>query len=87
VGAHLANAAAVGEREVFYWRARNHEVDFVARAGRRVVVKSGHRRDTPAGLAAFAAAFKTTRSLLVGGDGIPVGDFLLEPVSHWLVKA
>ncbi len=30
VGAHLANAAAAGECELFYWRERNREVDFVA---------------------------------------------------------
>jgi hypothetical protein len=87
VGAHLANAAAAGECEVFYWRERNREVDFVVRAGRRVVaieVKSGRRRDTLPGLAAFAAAFKTTRKVLVGGDGIPLEDFLLEPLAHWV---
>ena len=33
VGAHLANAAAAGTCEVFYWRERNREVDFVVRAG------------------------------------------------------
>ena len=36
IGAHLANAAAVGECELFYWRERNREVDFVARAGRAI---------------------------------------------------
>ncbi len=87
VGAHLANAAAAGQCEVFYWRERNQEVDFVVRAGRRLVaieVKSGRRRDTRPGLAAFAAAFKTTRTLLVGGDGIPLEEFLLAPVTHWV---
>jgi predicted AAA+ superfamily ATPase len=46
VGAHLANAAAVGECELFYWRERNREVDFVVRAGRTLTaieVKSGRR--------------------------------------------
>src|SRR5690606_19824244 len=28
VGAHLANAATAGLCELFYWRERNHEVDF-----------------------------------------------------------
>src|SRR5947208_7340798 len=44
VGAHLANAAAGGACELFYWRERNREVDFVVRAGRTVIaiaVKSG----------------------------------------------
>ncbi len=89
VGAHLANAAAAGECEVFYWRERNQEVDFVVRAGRKataIEVKSGRRRDTLPGLAAFAAAFDTTRRLLVGGDGIAVEEFLLEPVAHWLAR-
>jgi predicted AAA+ superfamily ATPase len=87
VGAHLANAAASGECELFYWRDRNREVDFVARAGRRlaaVEVKSGRRRDTLAGTAAFAAAFKPSRKLLVGGDGIPLEEFLAKPPAHWL---
>ena len=89
VGAHLANAAAAGECEVFYWRERNQEVDFVVRAGRKataIEVKSGRRRDTLPGLAAFAAAFDTTRRLLVGGDGIAVEEFLREPVAHWLAR-
>jgi len=33
VGAHLANAAAGGECQAYYWRERNREVDFVVRAG------------------------------------------------------
>lgn len=87
VGAHLANAAATRECELFYWRERNHEVDFVVRAGRAVAaieVKSGRGRDAHPGLAAFAAAFKPGRRLLVGGDGIPVEEFLLKPVVHWV---
>lgn len=87
VGAHLANAAAVGECELFYWRERNQEVDFVIKSGRRVVaieVKSGRVPLVHPGIGAFAAAFKPTRSLLVGGDGIAIDEFLLRPVTHWL---
>ena len=87
IGAHLANAAAAGECELFYWRERNEEVDFVVRAGRAVTaieVKSGRGRETHPGLAAFAEAFKPRRKLLVGGDGIPVEEFLLAPVAHWI---
>ena len=89
IGAHLANAAAAGECELFYWRERNHEADFVVRAGRAVTaieVKSGRGRDTHPGLAAFAEAFKPTRTLLVGGDGIPVEEFLLAPVARWVTR-
>jgi uncharacterized protein len=87
VGAHLANAAAAGECELSYWRERNYEVDFVTRSGRAVTaieVKSGRAQDTYPGLAAFAEAFKLTRKLLVGADGIPVEEFLLSPAARWL---
>jgi len=87
VGAHLANAVAVGMCELFYWRERNREVDFVLRAGRTVVaieVKSGRSPDTLPGLAAFTEAFKPRRTLLVGRDGVPVEEFLSRPVKDWL---
>ncbi|HKZ55899.1 MAG TPA: ATP-binding protein [Anaerolineales bacterium] len=89
VGAHLANAAALGVCELFYWQDRNRELDFVTRAGRTlsaIEVKSGRARTTQPGLAAFADTFKPQRSLLVGGDGIAVEEFLTRPVEHW-VKA
>jgi hypothetical protein len=89
VGAHLANAAAAGECELFYWRDRGREVDFVARIGARLTaieVKSGRAPQAHAGTAAFAAAFKVKRSLLVGGDGISIDDFLSHPVSKWLAN-
>jgi predicted AAA+ superfamily ATPase len=85
VGAHLANAAAADECELFYWREANQEVDFVVRVGRAVIaieVKSGRPRDVQPGLAAFAEAFKPARRVLVGGDGIPVEEFLLTPVAR-----
>jgi predicted AAA+ superfamily ATPase len=87
VGAHLANAAAAGECALYYWRERNQEVDFVAKAGRRLVaieVKSGRAPQVRRGMAAFTAAFKPARSLLVGGDGIELGDFLSRPALHWI---
>ena len=87
VGAHLANAASANECELFYWRDRGQEVDFVVKAGSRLTaieVKSGRALQSHPGTTAFAAAFKVGRSLLVGGDGISVADFLSHPVRHWL---
>jgi hypothetical protein len=87
VGAHLANAAVAGECDLFYWRDRNREVDFVVRAGRAVTaieVKSGRTRDAQPGLAAFTGSFKVRRTLLVGGDGIPIEEFLVRPAAHWV---
>lgn len=37
-----------------------------------------------AGMDAFARAFNPQRKLLVGGQGIPVGEFLSMPVENWL---
>ena len=59
------------------------------RAGKRLVaieVKSGRRRDALPGMAAFAEAFRQVRLLLVGGDGVPLEEFLSRPVEHWLVS-
>lgn len=86
VGAHLANAAASGDLEVFYWRDKNREVDFVVRRGRQILaleVKSGRAPDSLAGLGAFASAFKGARTLLVGGTGIPIPEFLEGEVESW----
>ena len=87
VGAHLANAAASGQCELFYWRERNREVDFVLRVGRKLIaieVKSGRSQYVLAGMQAFNAAFKPDRLLLVGGDGIAVDEFLQMPLASWL---
>jgi predicted AAA+ superfamily ATPase len=90
VGAHLANAAADGKCELFYWRERNREVDFVVRAGRKLIaieVKSGRAQDVLPGMQAFNEAFKPDRLLLVGGDGVSVDEFLSMPVESWLGRA
>ena len=87
VGAHLANAAMRGECRLHYGRERNHVVDFVIPAGRRLMaieVKSGRAPQAHPGTAAFVEAFNPQRTLLVGGDGITLEDFLSQPVSHWV---
>ena len=89
VGAHLANAAASGEFELFYWRERNREVDFVVRAGQRLTaieVKSGRAPETLPGMAAFTEAFAPARVLLIGGSGIAIEEFLARPARHWVLE-
>src|SRR6266511_2172138 len=65
VGAHLANATAAGECELFYWRDRNREVDFVVRAGRAVTaieVKMARRvARRPVRPAASFGSWRTSR--------------------------
>ncbi len=87
VGAHLANAAAAKECELFYWRENNREVDFIVKSGRfltAIEVKSSSRRDKLPGIDAFNSEFHPQRRLLVGADGIPLEKFLSEPVSYWV---
>ena len=87
VGAHLANAAATGIFELFYWRDRNREIDFVIRTGDSVTaieVKSSRQGESLPGMDAFTASFHPSRTLLVGGDGIAIEDFLSRSVNHWV---
>lgn len=87
VGAHLLNSSAGAGVEVFYWRQRNREVDFVLRSGRTVAaieVKSGRSKGVFPGMSAFAETFRPRRMLLVGGSGIPIGEFLARPATAWL---
>jgi len=86
VGAHLANAAASGGFDLFYWRQGNLEVDFVIKSGKWITaieVKSGRRRETLSGMEAFVREFNPNRRLLIGADGIGLEKFLSEPCGHW----
>ena len=87
VGAHLINSATGKGLEVFYWRERNKEVDFVLSRNNVLVaieVKSGVSKGNLPGMEAFGRIFKPKRKLLVGGDGILLERFLSHPVEEWL---
>ena len=84
VGAHLHNTLPPATT-LHCWRHGNREVDFVLARGPSVLgleVKSGRTHGTLKGLRAFKERFPKSRTLLVGGDGvpprrIPVGDGVL----------
>lgn len=87
VGAHLANwAFSSGRGEVHYWRGRDQEVDFVASVPGIILaieVKSGRPRPGHSrGLTCFRKDYPDAVILLVGGDGIPVDEFLRSPVER-----
>jgi predicted AAA+ superfamily ATPase len=87
VGAHLLNGTAGTMSDLYYWRDRGHEVDFVLQSGKRIVpieVKSGRARREFPGMEAFAKNFQPDRKLLVGGQGIPLEEFLATPMSNWM---
>jgi uncharacterized protein len=86
VGAHLVNQARVSDLGVFYWRSANRDVDFVLTRGREVIaveVKSTARRVARPGLDAFSQEFPVHRMLLVGGQGIPLEEFLTTDAAEW----
>jgi uncharacterized protein len=82
VGAHLVSGPAA----VYYWRERNVEVDFVTQTGRSVSafeVTSGRRKNVLPGLAAFRAAHPGAKPMLIGGQGVPLEEFLAAPPDRW----
>jgi len=86
VGAHLVNGCLGTDMEIFYWRERNQEVDFVLKRGKELTaieVKSGIGKNLLPGLDSFSKAFKPKRSLLVGNQGIAIEAFLEKPVVYW----
>ena len=88
VGAHLRNTLEPGMR-LSYWRDHPHEVDFVLSHSPRVLgieVKSGRRTRALPGLRAFEERFPRARTMLVGGGGVPVNEFLGVPASDWLLE-
>ena len=90
VGAHLLNASAGGECELFYWRERNREVDFVVRRGKKLMaieVKSGRTTSSLPGMESFAKSFNPDRLLIVGTGGISLERFLSKSVGYWINQA
>lgn len=86
VGAALYNGIPKHEGELFYWYERNHEIDFALVRGDDVVaieVKSGRGKSGFPGMEKFSSRYKVKRKLLVGGDGIPLEEFLLTPPLAW----
>jgi predicted AAA+ superfamily ATPase len=86
VGATLANGLTGSRVDLFYWTARNKEVDFVGARGKTLVtfeVKTGARKLALPGVAAFAGKYPVTKKLLVGTGGIPIEDFLLTDPVTW----
>ncbi len=78
IGAHLINHSVQKSFDLFYWRDRNNEVDFVLSSKGKMIaieVKSGAKKVAP-GMGAFQKQFNPHKIYLVGPGGIPVPDFL-----------
>lgn len=78
IGTHLLNHADHLGYQVYYWRERNDEVDYVIQKGHKlcaIEVKSG-RRTSNKGMGLFREHFHPQLSLIVGSGGMPVDEFL-----------
>ncbi len=78
IGAYLVSQAFVHRFEVFYWRERNDEVDFILRKKGSMVaieIKSNAEKRT-AGLDKFKEFFAPQSSFIVGEGGINAEEFL-----------
>ncbi|MDY4174183.1 MAG: AAA family ATPase [Bacteroidales bacterium] len=78
IGAHIVSQAFCQRFEVFYWRERNDEVDFILRKNNSLValeIKSNAEKHTN-GLDKFKSLFHPTTALIIGDAGIPPEDFL-----------
>ncbi|MBQ7462175.1 MAG: ATP-binding protein [Bacteroidaceae bacterium] len=78
IGAWIVSQAFVHRFEVFYWRDRSDEVDFILRKKGSVVaveLKSNAEKNTE-GLNTFREMFHPTSAFIVGDGGIRAEDFL-----------
>mgnify|MGYP004472127719 FL=1 len=78
IGAHLVSQAFVHRFDVFYWRERNDEVDFVLRkknSSAAIEVKSNAEKRT-GGLDKFRELFRPTSSFIVGDGGVKAEEFM-----------
>lgn len=88
IGSHLVNSFSGKIDCIFYWREGSDEVDFVIQKGEKILVievKSGRKKGSLPGMAAFAKHFKSPQQLLVGGDGIPIEEFLSRRIEDFIL--
>lgn len=83
VGAHLLRTGL----DVFYWRERDQEIDFIVRRGTAVAaieVSASGKNHTPAELERLARRLQIERSVVVGPQGVPADEFLRTDPAAWL---
>jgi len=86
IGAHLVNEGTQHGIEVYYWRKGHYEVDFVIRKADILIaieVKSSKKHIAMQGLELFSKEYKAKKAIVVGGQGIELGQFLQTPIQHW----
>ncbi|MCD8301927.1 MAG: AAA family ATPase [Prevotellaceae bacterium] len=78
IGAYLVSQAFIHRFEIFYWRERNDEVDFILRKKGSIVAieVKGNAEKRTEGLDKFRRKFNPTAAFIVGDGGIGAEEFL-----------
>ena len=84
VGAHLINESINSGMEIFYWRERNREIDFVLKKDDKIIaleIKSGKKETALPGIEEFSKKYDTHKKLLLGKGGLEFKEFfVLSPI-------
>lgn len=87
IGAWIVSQAFINRIEVYYWREREYEVDFILRKKGKVVaieVKSNAEKNTE-GLKKFNSSFHPETSFIVGDGGMHAEDFLSSDITSFFI--
>ncbi len=79
VGAYLWNLCFQEGVELYYWNEQSKEVDFVLKKNNKVIaieVRRRHKTRHLKSLETFRKKHTPDETLVVGGEGIPLADFL-----------
>jgi len=83
IGAHILNASISNGFSVYYWRERDHEVDFVLEwHGKLLAIEvKSNESGSLKGLTIFRNLYPHSKILLVGTTGLPWQEFLtIDPI-------
>lgn len=86
VGCFLLDRADELEYQLYYWRDNDEEVDFVIVRGDKLIaieVKSGWRQSN-SGLGTFREKYHPRYTLVVGGEAMPLEQFLIGDIESLL---
>lgn len=86
IGTHLLNGADQDTR-IHYWREASLEVDFVIEHRGRLAaieVKSQGVKGGLHGLDEFCRRNPEAKRWVVGGDALPIGEFMMQPATTWV---
>jgi predicted AAA+ superfamily ATPase len=78
IGAHLINSSKINNFELYYWREKNYEVDFIMKKGNNVIaieVKSENYCKSK-GISQFKKIYGDIKSYIIGSDGFPWQEFI-----------